>query len=112
MVLTMSGQDLKRVVLASGSAAFRAGLGARLATDDLLVAGETSTAAETVALVRELKPDVVVVDVHLPDANGIAVCRLLIREDPGVAVVIVNVFDWNVYLAAAKRAGAAGFLLH
>jgi two-component system, NarL family, response regulator DevR len=112
MVLAMSGPDLKRVVLAGGSAAFRAGLGARLATDDLLVEGEAATAAETIALVRELRPDVAVVDVHLPDANGIAVCRLLGREDPDVAVVIVSVFDWDVYLAAAKGAGAAGFLLH
>ncbi len=102
-----------RVLLVDDHAMMRAGFRLILhAEDDIRVVGEASTGAEALAAARDLHPDVVCMDVQMPDMDGLEATRRLVA-DPEVAsaVLIVTTFDRDDYLFAALAAGAAGFLL-
>ena len=80
---------------------------------DLEAVGEASDGAEALALVRELKPDVVLMDIRMPIKDGIEATRA-IASDPqtaGTRVLILTTFDLDEYVYEALRAGASGFLL-
>lgn len=101
-----------RVVLADDHPVFRAGLRALLATDDqLAVVGEASTGAEAVDVVVQLQPDVVVMDLHMPDLDGVVATREIRNTAPHVAVLVLTMFDDDDSVFAAMRAGARGYLL-
>jgi DNA-binding NarL/FixJ family response regulator len=76
----------------------------------LTVVGEGSHGAEGVMLARELRPDVVVMDVRMPILDGIAATGYITRELPGTRVVVFSAFDDQELEAAARAAGASGFL--
>ena len=78
---------------------------------DLKVVGETGDGAEAVRLVRELKPDVAIIDVAMPKLNGIEASRHIKRESPDTAVLILSAYDDDEYVAAFLEAGASGYLL-
>lgn len=81
--------------------------------DDLTVVGEAGTGAEALALARSTRPDVIVMDVRMPEMDGIEATRQ-ISADPAlsdVRVLILTTFDLDEYVYAALRAGASGFLL-
>jgi two-component system response regulator DevR len=78
---------------------------------DLTVCGEAGTAAEALALAAETTPDVVLLDVRLPDGDGVAVCRELRRRPARPACLILTSYPDDEVLVAAVLAGAAGFLL-
>lgn len=78
---------------------------------DLEVVGEAGTAADALAAVPSLLPDVAILDVQLPDGNGIDVCRELRSTVPQVACVILTSYDDRDALLSAVLAGAAGYLL-
>ena len=107
----MSGRI--RVVLADDHAMMRAGFRTILTLDDRIeVVGEASTGAEAIAQARTLHPDVVCMDVQMPDLDGLEATRRIIA-DPDIpsAVLVVTTFDRDDYLFAALDAGASGFLL-
>jgi len=81
-------------------------------TGDLEVVGEASDGTEGLRLARELRPDVVLMDVRMPGMDGLEATRALLA-DPGVAtrILILTTFDLDEYVYQALRAGAAGFLL-
>jgi DNA-binding NarL/FixJ family response regulator len=79
--------------------------------DDVLVCGEAATAADAVRLCEALEPDVVVLDVRLPDGDGVAVCRALRTAAPRTACLMLTSYDDDEAMVAAVQAGAAGFLL-
>jgi DNA-binding NarL/FixJ family response regulator len=103
-----------RVLLADDQAMVRAGFSALLDVEDgMEVCGEAGDGLRAVAMARELKPDVVLMDVRMPHQDGIAATRE-ITADPGLAgtrVVVLTTFELDEYVFGALRAGASGFLL-
>ena len=105
--------DSIRVLLVDDHAMLRAGFRTILNTQsDITVVGEASTGAEAVDAASALKPDVISMDVQMPDMDGIEATRLLVADpDVHAAIAIVTTFDRDDYLFAALDAGASGFLL-
>jgi DNA-binding NarL/FixJ family response regulator len=101
-----------RVIIADDHPVFRSGLKALLTTEDgLEVVGEAATGVEAVALVAKSQPDVVVMDLHMPDLDGVAATTQILRDSPHVAVLVLTMFDDDDSVFAAMRAGARGYLL-
>ncbi|MES9539264.1 response regulator [Actinomadura sp. NPDC000600] len=102
-----------RVLLADDQPLIRAGLRVLIAdTPGMEVAGEAATGAEAVRLVAETAPDVVVMDIRMPDMDGIEATRRISRAGPGTAhVLMLTTFDDDDYVYGSLRAGAAGFLV-
>ncbi|GAB3618718.1 response regulator transcription factor [Okibacterium endophyticum] len=104
------------VVIADDQAMVRAGFAALLdAQDAIRVVGQASDGVEAVQLVRQIKPDVVLMDVRMPNLNGIEATRQLLSPDhplPHVPrVIMLTTFDIDDYVYDALKAGASGFLL-
>ena len=81
------------------------------AHDDLEVVGEAGTAAEAIARIPAVKPDVAVVDMQLPDGNGVEVCREVRSRDETIRCLILTSFADDEALFDSIMAGAAGYLL-
>jgi DNA-binding NarL/FixJ family response regulator len=108
----MDAQRPLRVFLLDDHEIVRQGLKALLdGEDDLEVVGEASTAAEALARVPALHPDVAVLDVRLPDGDGITVCRELRSALPDLACLMLTSFGDDEALVSAILAGAAGYVL-
>jgi DNA-binding NarL/FixJ family response regulator len=102
----------RRVLLADDHPMFRAGLRALLtSTPDMDVVGEASTGAEAITQARTLDPDIIVMDLHMPDLNGVEATRQILAIAPGTAVLVLSMFDDDDSVFAAMRAGARGYLL-
>jgi DNA-binding NarL/FixJ family response regulator len=103
-----------RVVLADDQEMIRTGLRMILnAHPDIEVVGEAADGREGVALARQLRPDVCLFDIRMPDMDGIEATRQLAgpEVDDPVAVVVITTFDLDEYVYGALKAGARGFLL-
>jgi DNA-binding NarL/FixJ family response regulator len=103
-----------RVLVADDQELIRTGLRMILdAQPDIEVVGEASDGREAVALARELRPDVCLFDVRMPELDGIEATRLLAGSDVDdpMAIVIITTFDLDEYVHGALKAGARGFLL-
>jgi len=98
-----------RVVLVDDHALFRAGVRGELG-DRVEVVGEAESAAEAVPLIKELDPDVVLLDVHLPDGGGEAVIAGVTLERPGVKFLALSVSDAAEDVIGVIRAGARGYV--
>jgi DNA-binding NarL/FixJ family response regulator len=100
------------VVLADDQPLVRAGLRVLIAdTLDLDVVGEAGTGAQAVQMARDLRPDVVVMDIRMPGMDGIEATRMITAEHATARVVVLTTFDDDDYVFAALRAGASGFLV-
>ncbi|GGV48177.1 DNA-binding response regulator [Streptomyces longisporoflavus] len=101
-----------RVVLADDQPLVRAGLRVLMAdTPGLEVVGEAGTGAEAVQLARDIRPDVVVMDIRMPGMDGIEATRLITAEVAATRVLVLTTFDDDDYVYGALRAGASGFLV-
>ncbi len=101
-----------RVVLADDQPLVRAGLRVLVAdTAGIDVVGEAATGAEAVRLARELRPDVVVMDIRMPGMDGIEATRLIAADPGDTRVLVLTTFDDDDYVHGALRAGASGFLV-
>ena len=101
-----------RVLLVDDDALMRAGLDAIFSSDSAIeVIGEASDGRVAVERVHELRPDVVLMDVRMPDLDGIAATREIVASAPDTRVVILTTFEDDEYIFGALTAGASGFLL-
>jgi DNA-binding NarL/FixJ family response regulator len=101
-----------RVLLADDQALVRAGFRLILElADGIEVAGEAADGREAVARAKELQPDVVLMDVRMPELDGIAATRRLRQAGVEARVLVLTTFDLDEYVYEAMRAGACGFLL-
>lgn len=99
----------RRLVLVEDHRLFRAGVRSEL-HESIQVVGEAGTVAEAVPLIRELDPDVVLLDVHLPDGTGQAVIAAVAPDRPGVKFLALSVSDAAEDVIAVIRAGARGYV--
>jgi DNA-binding NarL/FixJ family response regulator len=101
-----------RVLLVDDEPLVRVGFSMVLdAQDDLAVVGQAGDGARAVALARELRPDVVVMDVRMPGVDGVEATRRIVAEGLPSRVLVLTTFDLDEYAFAALRAGASAFLL-
>jgi DNA-binding NarL/FixJ family response regulator len=101
-----------RVVLADDHPAFLRGLATMLAeSDEVEVVGTATDGEAAVTAVRELLPDVVVMDLHMPRLDGVEATARVRRLAPGTAVLVLTMHDDDASLRAALQAGASGYLL-
>jgi DNA-binding NarL/FixJ family response regulator len=101
-----------RIVLADDQSLIRIGLRSILAQEpDIEIVGEASTGAEALQLCRLLKPDLVLMDIQMPEMDGLVATREIKEELPLTSVLVLTAHDNIDYLLEAVRAGAAGYLL-
>ncbi|MDR3083382.1 MAG: response regulator transcription factor [Streptomyces sp.] len=101
-----------RVVLADDQQLIRTALSMVMADiEDVEVVGEAATGAEAVSLTEELAPDVVVMDIRMPEMDGIEATRRITEGSTDTRVVVLTTFDDDEYVYGALRAGASGFLV-
>ena len=98
-----------RVVLVDDHGLFLAGVRSQLG-DSVEVVGEAGTVADAVPLIKQLDPDVVLLDVHLPDGKGDAIINAVAPERPGVKFLALSVSDAAEDVIAVIRAGARGYV--
>ncbi|MFB8777325.1 response regulator [Streptomyces broussonetiae] len=101
-----------RVLIADDQMMVREGFSVLLnAMPDIEVVGEAVNGREAVERVRELSPDVVLMDIRMPELNGIEATREIVALDGAAKVLVLTTFDLDEYVYQALRAGASGFLL-
>ncbi|MFP5319440.1 MAG: response regulator, partial [Acidimicrobiia bacterium] len=100
-----------RVLVADDHPLYRRGLASTLACIDADVVAEAANGAEAATLAVEHEPDVVIMDLHMPELNGIEATRKIVQSLPNVAVLVVTMFDDDESVFAAMRAGARGYVL-
>src|SRR4051794_3166507 len=101
-----------RVLLVDDDQLMRAGLRAVLSSDESIeVVGEADDGRDAVYRTRLTRPDIVLMDIRMPDLDGIAATREVLGVAPGAKVVILTTFEQDDYIFGALNAGASGFLL-
>jgi len=101
-----------KILLADDHQIVREGLNAILAKHpDLKVVGEAADGRTAVRLARDLAPDVVIIDIGMPDLNGIEATRQIVAEVPGVKVIALSMHADKQFVSGMLKAGAAGYLL-
>ncbi|MEK7873683.1 MAG: response regulator transcription factor [Chloroflexota bacterium] len=106
------GEKPIRVLVVDDHPVVREGLLAMLRTDPgIAVVGEAGGGEEAIEKAKQLKPDMVLTDIRMPGMDGIEVTRRIKAASPGVAVIVLTMYDSEMYVVEALRAGAAGYLV-
>ena len=101
-----------KIILADDHAVLRHGLSKAFQNEaDFEVIGQAKDGRSTVELARELKPDVIVMDISMPDLNGIEAARQIVRESPNVKVIALSMHSGRNFIIEMFKAGASGYLL-
>ncbi|MDQ3722899.1 MAG: response regulator transcription factor [Actinomycetota bacterium] len=107
-----AGEEPIRVLIADDQVLVRAGFRAILeAQPGIVVCGEAADGRDAIDLVRRRRPDVVLMDIQMPDVDGLEATRRILDDGDHVAVLMLTTFDLDAYVYEALRAGASGFLL-
>jgi DNA-binding NarL/FixJ family response regulator len=108
----MTAPDKIRVAVADDQALVRGGFSVLLrSAGDIEVVGEAANGREAVELVALERPDVVLMDIRMPEMDGLEATRRIVGANPDTRVLILTTFDLDEYVFGALRAGASGFLL-
>jgi len=112
MAAKKNSQTAKRILLVDDHPVLRKGL-ARLidSKEEFVVCGEASTAVEAMALIRELEPDLVMVDIGLPRTSGIELTKTIRAKFQQLPVLILSMHEEALYATRALRAGATGYIV-
>lgn len=107
-----AGMAIARVLIADDQTLFRAGL-AHLLNEDprVKIIGQATDGLEAVRMAQSLKPDVVLMDLKMPNLDGIEATRRIVAELPDTKVLILTTFETDTYVIDALRAGASGYVL-
>jgi DNA-binding NarL/FixJ family response regulator len=101
-----------RVLLVDDHPVVREGLRGMInAEDDLTVVGEAGSGAEAVALAESLRPDVILMDLRMPDVDGVTATEQILAASPSIRIVVVTTYESDADILRAVEAGAAGYLL-
>jgi DNA-binding NarL/FixJ family response regulator len=100
-----------RVLIADDQNLIRTGFRLILNARGIEVVGEAADGAEAVTLARELRPDVVLMDIRMPNMDGLEATRRILEHAPDVRVLMLTTFDLDRYVYTALSVGASGFLL-
>lgn len=101
-----------RVLIADDHTLFRDGLRALLSSvEDIVVVGEAATGEAAINQTMSLQPDVILMDIQMPDANGIEATRRILQVDPAARIIMLTMFEDDDSVFAAMRAGARGYIL-
>ncbi len=101
-----------RILLVDDQAIVREGLRAMLSLEpDMAIVGEAAGGREAVTLAARVHPDIVLMDVRMPDMDGLTALEQIKHADPDIAVIMVSLYDDTDYLYRAVSAGAAGYIL-
>jgi DNA-binding NarL/FixJ family response regulator len=101
-----------RVLIADDHVLFREGVRAILkSVPDIEIVGEAGTGRAALTLASDLAPDVILMDIQMPDLNGVEATRLILQTQPNVGVIIVTMLEDDDSLFSAMRAGARGYVL-
>jgi len=105
-------EDAKRIVIVDDHPLFRKGLEQLIHSDGTFaVCGEAGSAAEAMDVIRKLDPDLAIVDVRLPGANGIELIKNIRAEFPKLPILVLSMHDESLYALRALRAGAQGYVM-
>src|SRR5215204_1597659 len=108
----MMGNRINRLILADDHHLLRRGFKSLLSGEpDLEVVGEASTGLEAIEMCRRLGPDLILMDVRMPEMDGITATRRIKQDQPDVSVLVVTIHENPDYLLEALDAGAAGYVL-
>ncbi|MBB5773665.1 response regulator [Nonomuraea jabiensis] len=107
----MTPEPSPRVLIVDDQALIRAGFRLILTTRGIDVVGEAADGVEAVTAARELRPDVVLMDIRMPNMDGLEAARRVLAQDPDCRVLMLTTFDLDRYVYAALALGASGFLL-
>ncbi len=108
----MTSTRTARVVIADDQTLFRSGLARLLDSDDrVAVVGEAVDGNDAVKIALALKPDVVLMDVKMPNLDGIEACRRIVTENPKIKVLMLTTFEADNHVIQALKAGASGYVL-
>ena len=101
-----------KIIIVDDHVLFREGLAAIVRSEsDIEIVGQAGTVQEAIEIVRELKPDMVLMDFRLPDGSGVDATRAILKEDPKCKIVFITMSEEDEHLFAAIRSGAKGYLL-
>ncbi len=101
-----------KVLIADDHPMFREGVRSMLRREDsVTLVGEATTGSAAITLAAELQPDVILMDVHMPEVNGIDATRRILQQHPHIRVLVLTMFEDDDSVFAALRAGARGYLL-
>lgn len=101
-----------RILIADDHPILREGVGSVVALqEDMVIAGEAETGTDAVRLFRELRPDIVLMDLRMPEMNGVEAIAAIRAEAPDARIIVLTTYSGDAKALEAMRAGASGFLL-